>query len=65
MTASVHVARCGALCRVTLDRPKAVAIDAATSRALDVAFCAFQDDPEAREVPRAFAEKRPPAWTGR
>ena len=48
MTTSVHVARHGALYQVTLDRPKANAIDAATSRALYVAFRAFQDDPEAR-----------------
>jgi crotonobetainyl-CoA hydratase len=48
MTMSVHVARHGALYQVTLDRPKANAIDAATSRALYVAFRAFQDDPEAR-----------------
>ncbi len=48
MTTSVHVARHGALYQVTLDRPKANAVDAATSRALYVAFRAFQDDPEAR-----------------
>jgi crotonobetainyl-CoA hydratase len=48
MTTSVHVARHGALYQVTIDRPKANAIDAATSRALYVAFRAFQDDPEAR-----------------
>ncbi|MGD0639713.1 MAG: enoyl-CoA hydratase-related protein [Roseiarcus sp.] len=48
MTTSVHVARHGALYQVTLNRPKANAIDAATSRALYVAFRAFQDDPDAR-----------------
>jgi crotonobetainyl-CoA hydratase len=48
MTTAVHVVRHGALYQVTLDRPKANAIDAATSRALYVAFRAFQDDPEAR-----------------
>jgi crotonobetainyl-CoA hydratase len=48
MTACVHVVRHGAIYQVTLDRPKANAIDAATSRALYVAFRAFQDDSEAR-----------------
>ncbi len=48
MTTSVRVARHGALYQVTLDRPTANAVDAATSRALYVAFRAFQDDPEAR-----------------
>lgn len=48
MTTSVHVARHGPIYQVTLDRPKANAVDAATSRALYVAFRAFQDDPEAR-----------------
>ncbi len=48
MTTSVRVARHGALYQVTLDRPKANAVDAATSRALYVAFRAFQDDPDAR-----------------
>ena len=48
MTTSVRVARHGALYSVTLDRPKANAVDAATSRALYVAFRAFQDDPDAR-----------------
>lgn len=33
---------------VTLDRPKANAIDAATSRALGEAFVSFRDDPELR-----------------
>ena len=48
MMTSVHVARHGALYQVTLDRPRANAVDAAMSRALYVAFRAFQDDPEAR-----------------
>ena len=48
MSQSVHVARYGALYQVTLDRPSANAIDAATSRALFVAFRAFNDDPDAR-----------------
>jgi crotonobetainyl-CoA hydratase len=48
MSQTVHVARYGALYQVTLDRPSANAIDAATSRALFVAFRAFNDDPDAR-----------------
>ena len=48
MSQTVHVARYGALYQVTLDRPPANAIDAATSRALFVAFRAFSDDPAAR-----------------
>jgi len=48
MPQTVHVARYGALYQVTLDRPSANAIDAATSRALFVAFRAFNDDPDAR-----------------
>ena len=48
MSQTVHVARYGALYQVTLDRPPINAIDAATSRALFVAFRAFSDDPDAR-----------------
>ena len=48
MSSPVRVRRHGAVVEVTLDRPKANAIDAATSRALYLAFRAFQDDPEAR-----------------
>ena len=48
MTSPVRVLRRGAIVEVTLDRPKANAIDAATSRALYLAFRAFHDDPEGR-----------------
>jgi crotonobetainyl-CoA hydratase len=48
MTSPVQIVRRGATVEVTLDRPKANAIDAATSRALYAAFRAFQDDPAAR-----------------
>ena len=48
MSQTIRVARFGALYQVTLDRPSANAIDAATSRALFVAFRAFNDDPDAR-----------------
>ena len=45
---SVKQRREGAVLEVTLDRPKANAIDAATSRAMGEAFAAFRDDPELR-----------------
>jgi len=38
----------GQILEITLDRPKANAIDAATSRALGEIFAAFRDDPNAR-----------------
>ena len=47
MTA-VRSERRGAVTEITLDRPKANAIDAATSRALGLAFAAFRDDRHAR-----------------
>ena len=47
MTA-VRSERRGAVTEITLDRPKANAIDAATSRALGRAFAAFRDDGQAR-----------------
>jgi crotonobetainyl-CoA hydratase len=47
-TESVRVTKRGALHEIVLDRPKANAMDAATSRALGDAFAAFRDDPDAR-----------------
>lgn len=47
-SAAVRVARKGAVHEITLDRPKANAVDPATSRALGEAFAAFRDDPGAR-----------------
>jgi crotonobetainyl-CoA hydratase len=44
MSESVRTTRNGAILEVTLDRPKANAIDVSTSRALYAAFRAFQDD---------------------
>ena len=38
----------GAVLQVTLDRPKANAIDVATSRELGEVFAGFRDDPELR-----------------
>src|ERR1700741_4872121 len=44
----VRTTRDGAILEVTLDRPKANAIDLATSRRLNAIFTAFRDDPELR-----------------
>jgi crotonobetainyl-CoA hydratase len=46
MTEALKLKRRGVILEVTLDRPKANAIDAATSRAMGEAFCSFRDDPE-------------------
>ena len=48
MSQAVRTERRGAVLEVTLDRPKANAIDVATSRALGDTFIAFRDDPELR-----------------
>ncbi|WP_108258497.1 carnitinyl-CoA dehydratase [Mangrovicoccus ximenensis] len=45
---AVRTERRGAVLEVTLDRPKANAIDMATSRELGETFLAFRDDPELR-----------------
>ena len=44
----VRVTRNGAVLEVVLDRPKANAIDAATSRAMGEVFAGFRDDPDLR-----------------
>lgn len=46
MTAAVQVMRRGKVLEVTLNRPKANAIDAATSRHLGEVFTGFRDDPD-------------------
>ena len=48
MTGALHIRRDGAVLEVTLDRPKANAIDAATSREMGEVFAGFRDDPELR-----------------
>ena len=48
MTNPVKTERRGAVLEVTLDRPKANAIDAATSRVMGDVFASFRDDPELR-----------------
>jgi crotonobetainyl-CoA hydratase len=45
---AVFIRREGAVMEITLDRPKANAIDATTSRQLGEAFASFRDDPQAR-----------------
>ena len=48
MTSPIRVETNGAVLEVTLDRPKANAIDAATSRIMGETFAAFRDDPSLR-----------------
>ncbi|GLS23191.1 carnitinyl-CoA dehydratase [Labrys miyagiensis] len=48
MTEAVRLARRGAVLEITLDRPKANAINLATSKALHAAFRTLQDDPHLR-----------------
>ncbi len=48
MTDPVRCERRGQVLEITIDRPKANAIDVATSRALGDAFISFRDDPELR-----------------
>jgi crotonobetainyl-CoA hydratase len=48
MTKPVIIERRGAVLEVTLDRPKANAIDAATSRVMGDVFASFRDDPDLR-----------------
>ena len=45
---TIRAIRRGSTLEVTLDRPKANAIDAATSRALGAVFAGFRDDPDLR-----------------
>ncbi len=48
MTSPIRTERRGAVLEVTIDRPKANAIDAATSRIMGDVFAAFRDDPQLR-----------------
>ncbi len=48
MPTSLYIERRGPVLEVTLDRPKANAIDVATSRDMGAAFVAFRDDPTLR-----------------
>jgi enoyl-CoA hydratase/carnithine racemase len=48
MTNPIKTKRDGAILEVTLDRPKANAIDLATSRIMGEVFADFRDDPDLR-----------------
>ena len=48
MNAAIRTERRGRVLEVTIDRPKANAIDAATSRTMGEVFAGFRDDPELR-----------------
>ena len=48
MSEFVKTEKRGAIFEITLDKPKANAIDAATSRVMSEAFVAFRDNPELR-----------------
>lgn len=48
MTSPIKTRRDGAIFHVTLDRPKANAIDLATSKVMGDTFAAFRDDPDLR-----------------
>ncbi len=48
MTSPIRTTRNGAVLEVVIDRPKANAIDAATSRIMGDVFAAFRDDPDLR-----------------
>jgi crotonobetainyl-CoA hydratase len=48
MTSPIQTKRYGAILHVTLNRPKANAIDLATSRIMGETFAAFRDDPDLR-----------------
>ncbi len=48
MSEPIRVERRGPVLEVTIDRPKANAIDAATSRQMGTIFAGFRDDPELR-----------------
>jgi crotonobetainyl-CoA hydratase len=48
MTSTIRVEKLGSVLEVTIDRPKANAIDAATSRIMGDIFASFRDDPTLR-----------------
>lgn len=64
MTEPIRTERRGALLEVTIDRPKANAIDAATSRIMGRVFAEFRDDPELRVAILTAAGERffCPGW---
>ena len=48
MTPPIHIKKNGPILEVTIDRPKANAIDAITSRIMGDTFAMFRDDPTLR-----------------
>ena len=58
MAETLHVALTDGILEVTLDRPKANAIDAATSRRMGETFIAFRDDPAQRVAILSAAGER-------
>ena len=64
MTSPIKTERRGAVLEVTLDRPKANAIDLATSRIMGETFQSFRDDDELRVaiVTGAGAKFFCPGW---
>jgi len=57
-SSSIHLKQDGVILEITLDRPKANAIDLATSREMGEVFMAFRDDPELRiAILRAAGDK--------
>ena len=64
MTSPIRTERRGAVLEVTLDRPKANAIDTATSRIMGEVFAGFRDDPELRVAILTAAGDRffSPGW---
>jgi crotonobetainyl-CoA hydratase len=64
MSDGIRIATNGAVLEITLDRPKANAIDLATSRRLNEVFSAFRDDPALRVAIVTGAGERffSPGW---
>jgi crotonobetainyl-CoA hydratase len=64
MSDGIRIATNGAVLEITLDRPKANAIDLATSRRLNEVFSAFRDDPALRVAILTGAGERffSPGW---
>lgn len=60
----IHTERLGAIFKVTLDRPKANAIDLKTSRVMGEVFAGFRDDPDLRVAVLTGAGERffCPGW---
>ena len=65
MTGPVKTRIVGHVLEVTLDRPKANAVDLATSRILGEVFRDFRDNPDLRVVCTSIKGKRQPSLCGR